>query len=50
MKDSYKDVEVLVTLNAAKHPPGKKEPVDLRQYPVAWINKRYYILYASKKK
>jgi hypothetical protein len=40
-------VEVLVTLDTANYPPGKKNLLTYGDIPAGWTNKRYNMLYVS---
>ena len=42
-----KDVEVLVTLDSAAYPLGKKDQIRHGDVPVVWTNKRYHMLYMN---
>jgi type 1 glutamine amidotransferase len=42
-----KDVEVLVTLDAANYPLGKKNLLTYGDIPVVWTNKKYNMLYVN---
>lgn len=42
-----KDVEVLVTLDTANYPLGKKNLLTYGDIPVVWTNKRYNMLYVN---
>ena len=42
-----KDIKVLITLDPANYPLGKKDIIPNGDIPVAWTNKRYKMLYVN---